>query len=80
MPAFVAQLPLFVRKYIVDFVETGAAAVFALALVFPGSVADTKAIAIAIGVAMVGAAVSAGRRALPDIFEYLRGLLGVGSE
>lgn len=69
-------MPEFVRKAIVDFAETGLAAVFALAVVLPGSVEDAQKVALAIGVALLGAAVSAARRAAPGFIAYLRDKLG----
>lgn len=69
-------MPEFVKKFIVDFAETGLAAVFALAVVLPSSVEDAKKVALAIGVAVLGAAVSAARRAVPDFIGFLKGRLG----
>ena len=71
------MLPMFIRKFIVDFAETGLATLFALAFAFPQSVADLKAIAVAAGVGVVGAAVSAGRRAVPGFLGWLRTALSV---
>ncbi len=69
-------MPEFVKKAIVDFAETGLAAVFALSVVLPSSVEDAKKVAVAIGVALLGAAVSAARRAAPGFIEYLKEKLG----
>lgn len=69
-------MPEFVKKAIVDFAETGLAAVFALTIVLPTSVDDAKKAALAIGVALLGAAVSAARRAAPGFIEYLKSKLG----
>lgn len=69
-------MPDFVKKALVDFAETGIAAVFALAIVLPTSVDDAKKAALAIGVALLGAAVSAARRAAPGFIEYLKSKLG----
>lgn len=69
--------PLFVRKFVVDFVETGLAAVLALSLVFPASVASAQQEALVIGVALVGAAVSAVRREAPDFIGWLTSKMGV---
>jgi hypothetical protein len=69
-------VPEFVKKAIVDFAETGLAAVFALSVVLPSSVEDAKKVAVAIGVALLGAAVSAARRAAPGFIEYLKEKLG----
>lgn len=73
-------MPEFVKKAIVDFAETGLAAVFALQVVLPASVEDAKKVALAIGVALLGAAVSAARRAAPGFIEYLREKLGTTPE
>lgn len=70
-------MPEFVKKAIVDFAETGLAAVFALAIVLPATVEDAKKVALAIGVALLGAAVSAARRAAPGFIAYLKSRLGV---
>ena len=70
-------MPEFVKKAIVDFAETGLAAVFALAIVLPATVEDAKKVALAIGVALLGAAVSAARRAAPGFIAYLKAKLGV---
>ena len=68
--------PLFIRKFVVDFVETGIAAIFALTLAFPTSVASFQSVATAIGIAVVGALVSAVRREAPDFYIWLQGKLG----
>lgn len=73
-------MPDFVKKAIVDFAETGLAAVFALAVVLPSSVEDAQKVALAIGVGLLGAAVSAARRAAPGFISYLRDKLGVPAE
>lgn len=73
-------MPLFLRKFIVDFAETAIATVFALAFAFPQSVADLKAIGVAIGIGVIGAAVSAARRAAPGFIAWLSTVLGVGDE
>ncbi len=72
--------PLFVRKFLIDFAETAMATVFALALVFPASVEDGKAAAAALGMGVLGAAVSAARRAVPGFISYLRVRLAVEDE
>jgi len=72
-------LPLFLRKLFVDFVETGIAAIFALSIVFPTDVASAKQVAFAIGIALLGAAVSAIRRSAPDFLTWLKTKLNTGS-
>jgi hypothetical protein len=64
--------PLFVRKFIVDTVETGLAALLAVTIVFPVTVDDVTREAAVVGVALVGAVISAVRRAVPDFLTWLR--------
>ena len=75
----VIGLPLFIRKFIVDFVETGLAAIFALSLAFPTDIASVKQMGIVIGLALLGAAVSAIRRAAPEFLIWLAGKMPVGT-
>ena len=70
-------MPLFIRKFIVDFVETGIAAIFALSIAFPTDVASARQMVVVVGFALVGAAVSAARRAYPPFIEWLKTKLGV---
>lgn len=77
-PAGIGTLPLFLRKFIVDFVETGIAAIFALSLAFPTDIATAKQVGISIGLALLGAAVSAIRREAPDFVTWVKGKLGMG--
>lgn len=70
-------LPLFIRKFIVDFVETAIATILALNLIFPTSISETKQVAITIGLALLSAAVSAVRRGAPEFVTWLRDKLGV---
>jgi len=69
-------LPLFVRKFIVDFIETGFAAIAGLALVIPNDLTQAKDEAVIVGVAILGALVSAIRRDGPDFFSWLQAALG----
>lgn len=71
------MLPLFIRKFIVDFVETALAAVFLLTIAFPASIDEAKKAFVVVGVAVFGALVSALRRAVPDFLTWLRTTLGV---
>lgn len=71
-------LPLFARKFIVDFVETSLATVFALSIAFPATPGDLKAIGVAIFIGVVGAGVSAARRAAPGLVSWLNDLLQTG--
>jgi len=70
-------LPLFVRKFILDFVETGLAAVFLLNIAFPSDVEETKKSFVIVGVAVFGALISALRRAIPDFLSWLRDKLSL---
>lgn len=70
-------LPLFLRKFLIDFLETGLAAVFALTFTIPGSLEDGKAVALLFASAIAGAAIAAARRALPGLYAYVRDVLAV---
>lgn len=70
------SIPLFARKFIVDFAETGLATLFALTLAFPASVEDLKAVGVAVGIGLVGAALSAARRAVPGFLLWLSTAVG----
>lgn len=72
------RLPLFARKFIVDFIETSIATVLALSIAFPSTPGDLKAIGVAVGVGVIGAAVSAARRAAPGLIAWLNDLLQTG--
>lgn len=72
------SLPLFARKFIVDFIETSLATVFALTFAFPASTGDLKAIGVAIGVGIIGAGISAARRAVPGLLAWLNERLDTG--
>ena len=72
--------PLFARKFIVDFAETAIATVFALSFAFPATPGDLKAIGVAIGIGVIGAAVSAARRAAPGFIAYLSNTLGTDGD
>ena len=71
-------MPLFVKNFIIDFVETFVGAVFAMNLAIPGDLNQAKAIAMVLGAAAISALVSAGRRAAPAAIAALRAFLGVG--
>lgn len=64
-------LPLFVRKFVVDFVETATPALLGL------TVAGDRDAAIHAALVAVGAAaVSAARRATPEFFAFVRERVG----
>lgn len=69
-------LPEFAKKFIVDFIETGLAVIFALNIAQPATLDDVKAIALTIGGALAGAAIAAGRRAAPGFIAYVKEKLG----
>lgn len=69
-------MPLWVRKFIVDSVETGLGALFALTFVIPTTLDETKAIALLVVAAVAGAVVSAARRAIPVFLVWLNEKLG----
>ncbi len=70
-------LPLFARKFIVDFVETGVAALLAFSFAYPATLDQAQAIAAAAGTALVAAAISAARRNAGGMYAWLRDKLGV---
>lgn len=69
-------LPLWVRSFIVDFVETGLAALLALTLIVPTNVEQGKEVALLVGAAVAGALISAVRRAVPGFLSWLNEKLG----
>ena len=71
-------VPLWARKAIVDFVETGLAALFALTFVIPQNSDQAREVAILIGAAVAGALISAVRRAIPGFLMWLNEKLGTG--
>jgi hypothetical protein len=73
-------MPLFARKFIVDFAENALAGIFVLALAFPASYADLKAEAAVVGFAILGALISAARRAAPGFLAWLAQVLNVSQE
>ena len=70
-------MPLFVKNFIIDFVETFIGAVFAMNLAIPGDLNQAKALAMVLGAAAISALVSAARRAAPAALAALRNALGV---
>ena len=70
------KLPLWARKFLTDFVETGIALVFALNLAVPTNTDEAKVVAFAVGGAVLSAAISAARRSAPDFVAWLAGKLG----
>lgn len=72
----IANLPLWVKKAIVDFVEGAITAVLLLNLVIPSTLGEAKAQGVMLGAAIFGALVAAIRRAAPDFIGWLRDKLG----
>jgi hypothetical protein len=70
-------MPTFVNKFIVDFVETAIAALFLLNIVIPNDIDQAKQMAVVVGTAVLGALVSALRRATPDFIGWLKTKLNV---
>lgn len=66
------SLPLGVRKFIVDVLETAAAAVVGLTLVIPGDLNQAQAQAVVVGMAIAGAFIAVVRRHLPGWLAALR--------
>ncbi len=71
------EVPVWVRKLILDFAETALAFVFALNIAFPSTVADAKQVAIIVGSALLAALISAARRAIPAFLAWLSTVLNV---
>ena len=69
-------MPLFARKFLVDFIETGIAAILALTIVVPANADQAKEVALVVGAAVAGALISAIRRAVPDFLAWLRAKMG----
>jgi hypothetical protein len=65
-------MPLFVRKFVVDAVESGVAALLVVEFVVPDDVAGVAGVASVIGLALLSATVSAARRAVPGFLEWFR--------
>jgi hypothetical protein len=72
----IVRLPLWVRKFIVDFAETGLAALLTLQLVAPASTDEVRIVATTVAAALAGALISAARRAAPDAVAWLAAKLG----
>lgn len=73
----VLSLPLFTRKFILDFVETAIAAVFLLNVAFPNSFSEGQQVVSTIGIAIFSSLVSALRRTTPEFLKWLGIKLGL---
>lgn len=69
-------MPLFFRKFLVDVIETGLAALLAVTFVVPTNADQAKEVALVIGAAVAGALISAVRRAVPEFIVWLKDKLG----
>jgi len=69
-------MPLWFKNALIDFVETGLAALFALQFAIPATLAEGKFVAILVGSAVAGAAIAAARRAVPAFLLWLNGAAG----
>lgn len=71
------KIPLFIRKFVLDSVETFVGLVLAMSVAFPGSVQEAQALALVFGAAALSAAISAARRAAPAALAALAAFLSV---
>ena len=69
-------MPIWVRKFAIDFIETGLAAVLALTFVIPATLEEGKVVGLLVGSAVAGALVAAVRRAVPAFLAWLNGQMG----
>lgn len=69
------SLPLWVRKFLVDFIEGSVLAVGLLTLVIPSTLGEAKAQAVIVGAAIGGALIAAIRRAAPDVLAEIKARL-----
>jgi hypothetical protein len=69
-------MPIWARKFFVDFVETGIGALLALVFVVPTNPDQAKELAFVIGAAVIGALASAIRRAVPGFLAWLKAETG----
>uniref|UniRef100_A0A6M3LSH1 Holin n=1 Tax=viral metagenome TaxID=1070528 RepID=A0A6M3LSH1_9ZZZZ len=70
--------PMFIRKFIVDFVESAIAAILLISLIIPASVDEAYKTLAVIGLAVFSALVSALRRAAPEFVGWFKSKLNVG--
>lgn len=74
------NLPLWARKGAVDFITSGVAALVALEFTLPGSVSDISRVLLIVGASVLGALVSAGRRAAPAAGVWLAAKFGADAQ
>jgi len=70
-------MPIWARKFFVDFVETGIGALLALVFVVPTNPDQAKELMFVVGAAVIGSLASAVRRAVPGFLAWLRSETGV---
>ena len=80
MKAFIQKIPLWVRKFVVDSVETFVGAVFALQIALPHSMDEATVLAAAVGAAALAAVVSAARRAAPAFLAWFASIMGTDED
>lgn len=73
-------MPLFVRKFITDFVEGAILGVLALTLILPKNIDEATAQATIVGAAILSAAIAAVRRNAPAGIVWLKEKLAVPPE
>jgi hypothetical protein len=69
-------VPFWLRKALVDFIETGAATLLALTFAIPTTLDQSKQVALLAGAALAGALIAAARRAFPEAIVWLKEKLG----
>lgn len=74
------SLPIWFRKFVVDAVETGLAAVLAVTFAFPQTVEEAGAVGVLFLAAIAGALIAAFRRAIPGLIAWLREVLAIPNE
>jgi len=73
------SLPIWVKKAVVDFIETALAAILVLTLAIPANVEQAKEVALVVGMAVLGALIAAVRRAVPGFLVWLNEKLGTNA-
>jgi len=72
-------MPQFVKAFVIDFIETGLAALFAVSFAVPATLAEGKIVALLLTSAVAGAFIAAARRAVPAFLAWLKERLGTTS-
>ena len=74
---FINAIPLWVRKFLLDWVETAIPLLLALTLVIPSDLTQAQQEALVVAATLGSALLSAFRRVLPDVLAWLTGVLQV---